>query len=155
MTTARFAQLIGSAIFYPMLAVSGMFLPLSSLPAPWAVLGNVLPLSHAVAFFGAWVGADWLVLMPHLGALALVIAICLALTPRVFRWGSEASLWVLPSARSNPTLGTFSSLWCLPWRPRTPMRRHSHSTGRPEPRQPPGAGPHLQGEEPDRAGCTR
>src|SRR5205809_5367216 len=27
--TARFAQLIGSAIFYPMLAVSGMFVPLT------------------------------------------------------------------------------------------------------------------------------
>ena len=30
--TARFAQLIGSTIFYPMLAVSGMFVPLSSMP---------------------------------------------------------------------------------------------------------------------------
>ena len=85
--TARFAQLIGSAIFYPMLAVSGMFVPLSSLPAPWALLGNVLPMSHAVALLrGAWLGADWVELMPHLGALALTIAICLALTPRVFRW---------------------------------------------------------------------
>jgi ABC-2 type transport system permease protein len=84
---ARFAQLIGSAIFYPMLAVSGMFVPLSSLPRPWALLGSVLPMSHAVALLrGAWVGADWLVLLPHLGALALTIAICLALTTRVFRW---------------------------------------------------------------------
>ena len=86
-STARFAQLIGSAIFYPMLVVSGMFVPLASLPAPWVVLGNLLPMSHAVALLrGAWVGTEWLVLMPHLGALALTIAICLALTPRVFRW---------------------------------------------------------------------
>jgi ABC-2 type transport system permease protein len=85
--TARFAQLIGSAIFYPMLVVSGMFAPLSSLPRPWAVLGNLLPMSHAVALLrGAWTGAGWLVLLPHLGALALTIAICLALTARVFRW---------------------------------------------------------------------
>jgi len=85
--TARFAQLIGSAIFYPMLAVSGMFVPLSSMPRPWARLGSVLPMSHAVALLrGAWVGAGWLVLLPHLGALALTIAICLALTTRVFRW---------------------------------------------------------------------
>jgi ABC-2 type transport system permease protein len=84
---ARFAQLIGSSIFYPMLAVSGMFVPLSSMPRAWALLGNVLPMSHAVALLrGAWVGADWLVLLPHLGALALTIAICLALTTRVFRW---------------------------------------------------------------------
>lgn len=85
--TARFAQVIGSAIFYPMLAVSGMFVPLSSMPRPWALLGSTLPMSHAVALLrGAWVGADWLVLLPHLGALALTIAICLALTTRVFRW---------------------------------------------------------------------
>ena len=85
--TARFAQLTGSAIFYSMVAVSGMFVPLSSMPRPLALLGNVLPMSHAVALLrGAWVGADWLALLPHLGALALTIAICLALTARVFRW---------------------------------------------------------------------
>jgi ABC-2 type transport system permease protein len=85
--TARFAQLIGSVIFYPMLAVSGMFVPLASMPRPLAFLGNVLPMSHAVALLrGAWVGSGWLGLLPHLGALALTIAICLALTARVFRW---------------------------------------------------------------------
>lgn len=86
-TTARFAQLIGGTLFYPMLAVSGMFVPLSALPRPLALLGDVLPMSHAVALLrGAWVGANWLVLLPHLGALALTIVICLALTTRVFRW---------------------------------------------------------------------
>ena len=85
-STARFAQLIGSVVFYPMLVVSGMFVPLSSMPRPLAVLGNVLPMSHAVALLrGSWVGASWLVLLPHLGALALSTAICLALTTRVFR----------------------------------------------------------------------
>jgi len=85
--TARFAQLIGSVVFYPMLVVSGMFVPLSSMPRPLAVLGNVLPMAHAVALLrGAWVGTSWLVLLPHLGALALTTAICLALTTRVFRW---------------------------------------------------------------------
>ena len=84
---ARFAQLIGSTVFYPMLAISGIFVPLSAMPRPLALLGNVLPMSHAVALLrGAWVGAGWLTLLPHVGALALTIAICLALTPRVFRW---------------------------------------------------------------------
>ena len=86
-STARFAQLIGSAVFYPMLVVSGMFVPLSSWPQPLALIGNVLPMSHAVALLrDAWVGAGWLVLLPHLGALVLTIAICLGLTTRVFRW---------------------------------------------------------------------
>lgn len=85
--TARFAQLIGSAVFYPMLAISGIFVPLSAMPRPLAVLGGVLPMSHAVALLrGAWVGAGWLAMLPHLAALALTIVICLALTPRVFRW---------------------------------------------------------------------
>jgi len=85
--TARFAQLIGSLVFYPMLAVSGMFVPLASLPPPWAQLGAVLPLTHAVALLrGAWAGESWPVMAPHLGVLALTIAICLALTSRVFRW---------------------------------------------------------------------
>jgi len=86
-STARFAQLIGSVVFYPMLAISGMFLPLSSLPRPMALLGGALPMTHAVALLrGAWVGAAWPVLLPHLGALVLTIVICLALTARVFRW---------------------------------------------------------------------
>src|SRR5437762_2193549 len=75
------------AVIYPMLAISGMFVPLSVMPRPWAVLGNVLPMTHAVSLLrGAWVGAGWLVLLPHLGVLALTIAISLALTSRVFRW---------------------------------------------------------------------
>src|SRR5438876_2514572 len=85
--TARFAQLIGSVTFYPMMAVSGMFVPLSAMPRPLALIGSVLPMCHSVALLrGSWVGAGWLVLLPHLGALALTIAICLALTTRVFRW---------------------------------------------------------------------
>jgi ABC-2 type transport system permease protein len=85
--TARFAQLIGTVIFYPMVAISGMFVPLASLPRPWALLGGALPMSHAAALLrGAWAGTSWLELMPHLGALGLTIAISLALTTRVFRW---------------------------------------------------------------------
>jgi ABC-2 type transport system permease protein len=85
--TARFAQLIGSVVFYPMLAVSGIFVPLASMPRSLVLLGNVLPMSHAVALLrGAWVGTGWLELLPHLGALALTIAISLGLTTRVFRW---------------------------------------------------------------------
>jgi ABC-2 type transport system permease protein len=85
--TARFAQLIGGLVFYPMLAISGLFVPLASMPRSWARVGAVLPLTHAVVLLrGAWAGESWLVMIPHLGALALTIAICLALTSRVFRW---------------------------------------------------------------------
>jgi ABC-2 type transport system permease protein len=64
-----------------------VFVPLASMPRPWALLGSVLPMSHAVGLLrGAWVGAGWLVMLPDLGALTLTIAICMALTTRVFRW---------------------------------------------------------------------
>jgi hypothetical protein len=57
------------------------------MPRPWALLGGVLPMTHAVALLrGAWVGTGWVEQLPHLGALALTIAISLALTTRVFRW---------------------------------------------------------------------
>jgi ABC-2 type transport system permease protein len=86
-TTARFAQLIGSLVFYPMLAISGMLVPLSAMPRPWPQIGAVLPMTHAVALLrGAWAGESWLAMGPHLGALALTIVVCLALTSRVFRW---------------------------------------------------------------------
>ena len=85
--TARFAQLIGSLVFYPMLAISGMFVPLASMRPSWARIGGVLPLTHAVALLrGAWAGESWLAMAPHLGVLALTIAVCLVLTSRVFRW---------------------------------------------------------------------
>lgn len=85
--TARFAQPIGSAILYPMIALSGLFVPLSAMPRPWAMIGNVLPFTHAVALLrGAWVGAGWLEQGPHVGALVATIAICLVISDRVFRW---------------------------------------------------------------------
>ena len=85
--TARFAQLIGSLFFYPMLAISGMLYPLASMPRSWAQVGSVLPLTHAVELLrGAWAGESWLAMAPHLGVLALTIAISLLLTSRVFRW---------------------------------------------------------------------
>jgi len=85
--TARFAQPIGSAILYPMLAISGLFTPLDALPRGWATLGNMLPVTHAVALLrGAWTGASWLDMLPHLGVLALTFAICTAISARVFRW---------------------------------------------------------------------
>jgi ABC-2 type transport system permease protein len=85
--TARFAQPIGSLILYPMLGLSGLFAPVSALPGAWATVGRALPLTHAVALMrGAWMGAGWLEMLPHVGVLALTIALSLAVSSRVFRW---------------------------------------------------------------------
>jgi ABC-2 type transport system permease protein len=85
--TARFAQPIGSMILYPMIALSGLFAPLAAMPRPWAMLGSILPITHAVALIrGAWVGAGWLEQLPHVGALVATIVVCLVISDRVFRW---------------------------------------------------------------------
>ena len=47
--TARFAQPIGAAILYPMLALCGLFVPLESLPPPLHAVARALPLTYAVS----------------------------------------------------------------------------------------------------------
>src|ERR1700722_6035457 len=47
--TARFAQPIAAAILYPMVAICGLFVPLSSLPPPLHALARVLPLTYSVS----------------------------------------------------------------------------------------------------------
>ena len=56
--TARFAQPIGSALFYPMLALSGLFVPIH-IPAagPRRPRRTSLPLTYAVSLLrGIWLG---------------------------------------------------------------------------------------------------
>ncbi len=85
--TARFAQPIGSAILYPMLAISGIFAPLEALPRGLHTLGILLPVTHAVSLLrGAWAGASWFDHLPNLGVLTLNFVICTALSAKIFRW---------------------------------------------------------------------
>lgn len=83
--TARFAQPISAAVLYPMIAVSGLFFPVSALPRSLELLTLVLPTTHAVTLLeGIWNGAGW-----HLGSAVALVAIFLVLTAissRVFRW---------------------------------------------------------------------
>src|SRR6478735_12342431 len=58
--TARFAQPVGSLLLYPMIAVSGLFVPLHSLPPVLRFLARLLPLSYAVSLLkGVWQGHPW------------------------------------------------------------------------------------------------
>lgn len=85
--TARFAQPIGGAILYPMIALSGVFFPVENLPAFWRAVAYCLPTTHAVSLMqGVWNGSGW---GPHLGdvaALVVIAAVCVAVSTRVFRW---------------------------------------------------------------------
>ena len=85
--TARFAQPIGAAILYPMLALCGLFVPVQSLPPVLRGVARLLPLTYAVSLLqGIWKGEAWSAHIGDVLALAAVFAICTALSAKVFRW---------------------------------------------------------------------
>jgi len=85
--TARFAQPIGAIILYPMFALSGLFVPVESLPPALRAVARVLPLTYAVSLLqGIWSGDAWSAHLGDLAALVLVFVVCTVLSAKVFRW---------------------------------------------------------------------
>jgi len=85
--TARFAQPLGGAILYPMLGLSGLFVPIAMMPPLLRAVARVLPLTYAVSLLeGIWKGDPWSAHIGDLGALAIVSVAGVALSARVFRW---------------------------------------------------------------------
>jgi len=85
--TARFAQPIGAVIFYPMFALSGLFVPLEVLPRGLQIVAHLLPLTYVVSLLrGIWTGGAWTAHLGDLAALAVVGVVCLVISSRVFRW---------------------------------------------------------------------
>ena len=85
--TARFAQPLAALVLYPMLAISGLFVPISVLPPTVRSVARVLPLTHAVSLLtGIWHHDPWIDHLSDLVALALTFVICAAAASIVFRW---------------------------------------------------------------------
>jgi ABC-2 type transport system permease protein len=85
--TARFAQPIGAAVLYPMVAMSGLFFPVERMPATLRVIAAALPTTHAVSLMqGVWDGSGWGAHVGDVAALLAIAAVCIALSTRVFRW---------------------------------------------------------------------
>ena len=85
--TARFAQPIGGAILYPMIGLSGLFVPIDALPPALQTVARMLPLTYAVSLLeGIWRGDAWSAHAGDVAALAGVFVVCTALSARVFRW---------------------------------------------------------------------
>ena len=85
--TARFAQPIGAVIMYPMIAVSGLFVPIGSLPPPLQSVARVVPLTYTVSLLeGIWRGDAWSEHVGDVSALVVVFIVCMALSAKVFRW---------------------------------------------------------------------
>jgi ABC-2 type transport system permease protein len=85
--TARFAQPVGALVFYPMIALSGLFLPIDAFP-PWLqVVARFLPLTYIVSLLrGIWMGESWFAHLGDVAALTIAGVLFLALSTRVFKW---------------------------------------------------------------------
>ena len=85
--TARFAQPIGSLIIYPMLGLSGLFVPLDRLPPTAEAVARVLPFTYAVSLLrGIWHGDGWLAHTSDVAGLVIILVLSLAISARWFRW---------------------------------------------------------------------
>jgi ABC-2 type transport system permease protein len=84
---ARFAQPIGALVFYPMLALCGLFFPVEALPPTFRLIARALPLTYAVSLMkGIWRGEGWLAHGTDVLALLLTMVVCVALSAKWFRW---------------------------------------------------------------------
>ena len=85
--TARFAQPIGAAILYPMLGISGLFVPVAMMPPALRAVARVLPTTYAVSLLeGIWKGDAWSAHLWDVAALAIGFIVCCAISAKVFRW---------------------------------------------------------------------
>jgi ABC-2 type transport system permease protein len=85
--TARFAQPVGAIILYPMVGLSGLFVPVTALPPALQALTRVLPMTYAVSLLqGIWKGEAWSAHLTDIAALALVCVVGIALSAKLFRW---------------------------------------------------------------------
>jgi ABC-2 type transport system permease protein len=85
--TARFAQPVGAVILYPMIAISGLFVPIQYLPPTLRAVAHALPLTYAVNLLqGIWNGDGWSAHMGDVAALTVMFLICTVLSTKIFRW---------------------------------------------------------------------
>jgi ABC-2 type transport system permease protein len=85
--TARFAQPIGAIVLYPMMAFSGLFVPIAAMPPVFRALAHALPMTYAVSLLqGIWMGEPWSAHLWDVAALVLFFLIFTALSARIFRW---------------------------------------------------------------------
>jgi ABC-2 type transport system permease protein len=85
--TARFAQPVGTLVLYPMLGLSGLFVPVGALPPMLQLVARALPFTYAVALLkGIWHGEGWSAHAGDVAILTLMFLVCTAVSARVFRW---------------------------------------------------------------------
>jgi ABC-2 type transport system permease protein len=85
--TARFAQPIGAVVLYPMVGLSGLFVPVASFPPMLRMLARALPMTYAVNLLqGIWVGDAWSAHLGDVAALVVFFVVFMAVSAKIFRW---------------------------------------------------------------------
>jgi ABC-2 type transport system permease protein len=86
-SVARFVQPVGALVFYPMVAVCGLFMPVHALPPTLRLIAQAMPLTYAVSLMrGIWRGEGWLAHGADVAALVVVMAVCGAISAKCFKW---------------------------------------------------------------------
>ncbi len=87
MPTARTAQIVAMVLFYPMIFLSGAFIPWKILPKTMQKFAQVLPLTHVVTLLkGLWMGHGWAEHLKEVGILAGLLVVCVIVSAKTFRW---------------------------------------------------------------------
>jgi ABC-2 type transport system permease protein len=85
--TARFAQPIGTLVLYPMIGISGLFVPVEKLPGLLRAIAYVSPATYAVSLMrAAWMSESWFRHWGDLAGLGAIFAVSIAIAVRIFRW---------------------------------------------------------------------
>ncbi len=87
MPNARTAQVVGMAIFYPMLFLSGAGMPLEIMTEGIRNFSKFLPLTHVVTLLrGLWTGESWSLHITEVWVLLGVMLAGVLISSRTFRW---------------------------------------------------------------------
>jgi ABC-2 type transport system permease protein len=87
MPTARTAQVVGMALLYPMLFLSGAGFPRELLPEAIKKVSTFLPLTYVVNLLrGLWIGESWGQHTTDVIVLAVMLVLGVLISIKVFRW---------------------------------------------------------------------
>jgi ABC-2 type transport system permease protein len=85
--TARSAQIVGMAIFFPMIFLSGSTIPFEMMPEKIRTFSQVIPLTYVVKLLkGFWFGESWSQHVREVFVLIGLMVVFLAISIKVFRW---------------------------------------------------------------------
>ena len=70
-----------------MMALSGLFFPISAMSPGLRAIARMMPLTYVVSLLmGILKGEAWSAHLADVGALVLAFAVCIALSGKFFRW---------------------------------------------------------------------